>query len=112
MAPSPHLDAVPGLSWLCSLQICTLLGNGHLCPTGELILEAKVAGAHVGMVAGNWLESQAVCFNLLPSTCFGSKQALACSSQVESRFLTALLLVLLVFKPAKGTHLPGVGPQG
>lgn len=30
-----------------------------------------------------------------------------CSLQTESRFLTALLFVPLVFKPAKGT-LPGV----
>ena len=36
----------------------------------------------------------------------GVSQVCACTSLAESRFLTALLLVPLVFKVAKGTHLP------
>ena len=49
-------------------------------------------------------------FQSAPSTLF-----LGISRQVlnkQSRFLTVFLLVPLVFKPAKGIHLPGVGYQG
>ena len=39
-------------------------------------------------------------------------QASACALLLsKSRFPTALLLVLVVFPPAKGTHLPNRGPQ-
>ena len=35
-----------------------------------------------------------------------------CSSQVESGFLSGLLAVPLVFKPAQAPCPPGVGPEG
>lgn len=51
-------------------------------------------------------------FNMLPLTVPRSEQACVCFSQVESRLLTALMLVPPVFKPVKGTHLLNVRPQG
>ena len=45
-------------------------------------------------------------FNLLPLPCFVSKQVCAHSSWAESRFLTAFLLISLVFSPSKGTVFP------
>lgn len=62
-------------------------------------------------VMGKQPESQAFS-TLLALPPFRSKQACGYSSQAESRFLIAQLSVPLVFKPAEGTHLPGVGPQG
>ena len=48
-------------------------------------------------------------FSLLPLACNGCKQDCAHSSPEGSRFLTALLLVPLVFRLLKGTHLTSVG---
>ena len=48
-------------------------------------------------------------FNLLPPPCFRSWQVCVHSSWMQSRFLTALLSVSLVFKPIKRTHPPRSG---
>lgn len=61
-------------------------------------------GLTLGFV-GHWPESPGS-FSLLGV----SKRMRVCSLQTESRFLTVLLFVPLVFKLAKGTHLPGVRP--
>ena len=50
--------------------------------------------------------------NLPSPPCHISKPTLACSSQLESRLPTALLLVPLAHQPAKGAGLPCIGPQG
>lgn len=50
-------------------------------------------------------------FNLLPVLLLGVNKEYSHSSRANSRFLTALLLVPLVFKSTKGTHLLGVRPQ-
>lgn len=106
------------------VQACTVPYNSTLpsalsaltlmwsCATEQVWPEQELGsdwGAHSGShrkmakVLGN--------FHLLPLPCFGCKQVLAHPSQEESRFLTALLLVSLVFKPAKQTHLPGLDPR-
>ena len=79
---------------------------------------AKAAGAGaqcgLGCVLRSWETSQSPeQFQSASSSLFPgvSKQACACFLRVESRFPTALLLLPLVFKPPKGTHLPGVKPQ-
>ena len=100
--------------WALSLALAAF----SLHPNGELHWNKRCqggcstwAGTCTGVVMGNWPEPWAV------STCFlrlvtGSKQAYVHSSRAESRFLTALLLVPLFFKPAKGTPLPGAWSQG
>lgn len=49
-------------------------------------------------------------FNLLPLPGVRNEQVCVLLKN-ESRFLRALLLVPLVFKPTKGIILPGIGPQ-
>ena len=49
--------------------------------------------------------------SLRSPSCLGDKPACTCAG-VESRLPTALLLVPVVLQPAKGAHLPCVGPQG
>ena len=49
-------------------------------------------------------------FNLLPLPGVRNQQVCVLFKN-ESRFLRALLLVPLVFKPTKGIILPGIGPQ-
>lgn len=50
-------------------------------------------------------------FILLPLPYFGNKQVCVCSSEVDPRFLRALLLVPLIFKPSKGTCSAWVRPN-
>lgn len=69
------------------------------------------ARACAEVLGGNWMKSQAVsiCFLCLVPK---SEQVCASFSLVESRCLTALLLVPLVFKLAKRTCLSSGPPQG
>ena len=112
---SPHLDAVQGPSWLRPPQLHTVLSCYRLHPRVELGRGAR-AGAQLGLGRELGDPGQPARapggLNLLPLPYFRSKQAGAHASRVESRFLTALLLVPLVFKPAMVTHSLGVDPQG
>lgn len=85
--------------------------------TVEICQRARMArtGAHLRLgltlgFVGRWPESWAVSACFLRLVLGVSKCMRVCSLQTESRFLTVLLFVPLVFKPAKGTHLPGVRP--
>ena len=83
------------------------------CCATEQVWPERMLGSDWGAHSGSHRKMAKVLgyFHLLPLPCFGSKQVLAHPSQEESRFLTALLLVSLVFKPAKQTHLPGLDPR-
>ena len=107
-------------SKLVLFQVCALPApsSGVFAPKGEAVLEQEgleqvfSSGWGWGACWGDHGKPARApgSFSLLPLPYFRSKQACAHASRMESRFLTALLLVPLVFKPAKGTHLPGVGP--
>ena len=92
--------------------------NGSLCLSKEQSWSRMGRGRSL-VRAGNcaravlagWPKQQAV-FNLLPLFWNWDQASLcACSSRAESQFLTALWEPPLVFKPSKGTHLPGAWPQ-
>lgn len=88
-------------------------GSPHpLCGAVLQIVWTKQVLSSCGPPYWFWLQKLAkvTCsINLLPLPCFRSVECTL--SLVESRFLTALLLGPLVFKPAKGTCLPGFIPQ-
>ena len=95
----PSAPAVLTLVWICITKQAgpqQVLGSGWDKHWGDRRKLARVSCS----------------FNLLSLPGFWSKQACMYSSGVESGFLTTLLLVPLVFKPARGTHLPSVRPQG
>ena len=114
--PSPHSDAfwvpVSSVFHNCVLPSATAaLLLVWSCAVGQEEPE-QVLGSDFSMCWGSCrrlAEAQAVsiCFFCLVS---GGKEARAQSSQAEFRFLTALLFVPLVFKPAEGTCLSAVGP--
>ena len=109
-----HSDVVPGISQLRPPQLHIPPGSSNLHPSGMLPHRAR--GARVGTRCGpgcmvgchGKLARVPGSLKLLTQPCFGNKEGCACTSQVESKFLTAPLPVLLVLKPAKGTHLPGI----
>lgn len=110
--------AAVGLICHCLSQLRSPFGCDSCHPGLELCRETSMAREHRKFRREQmpWLSqdisSIPISFNPLYPPCFESKQTFTQSSRVESRFLTALLLVLSAFQSAKDTHLPNVEPQG
>lgn len=101
------LHAVLRPSWLCPSQLFIPLSVTPLTLRWSCILEQEGMEHVFGSGWGTCHDSLRTLtrvlgsLNLLPPPCFGNKQVYVCSSQAESKFLSALLSVLLVFKSAK-----------
>ena len=103
----PPLYPALGPSWLCPSKLFTPLSVIPLTLQRSCILEQEglehVLGSGWGTRHDSLRKLTRVLgsLNLLPPPCFGNKQVCVCSSQAESKFLSALLSVLQVFKSAK-----------
>ena len=117
-ASGGHPCPVQMAFWVCAGSVLTTAHSPQLLQphsTVEICQRARMAraGAHLRLgltlgFAGHWPESWAISACFICLVLGVSKCMHVCSSQTESKFLTVLLFVPLVFKPAKGTHLPGV----
>ena len=81
--------------WLSSLHLSVELHHGA---SGARVVTWLRLGCTPGW--SRKLSSNTCSFNSPPPRCFGSEQVCKCSSWVESRLPTSLLLVLLALQPA------------
>lgn len=86
-------DTVPCLIQFHPPQLHSPLVNGSIHPSMELHQRQRCWSSFAcwgGGCIGCSKQARVLgCFILLPLPCFGCRQVCACSSQVESRFLTA-----------------------
>lgn len=107
-----HSDGILGLCWLCASRLHTpqLLqphSTGWRFARGQGWLERVLIsgwGSHWGFA---WVPPESGPFQPAVRLVLGVSQCMHMCSSDRSKFLTVLLFVPLVFKPAKGTPLPG-----
>lgn len=99
-----------------STHLCSLFGPGSLCPSvGQQQSHRDQSGhsawSRVMRVVMETSQSPRQ-FNSASSALFpGESKHMYLLHEQKSRFLTVLVFVLLVFKLARGTCLPSVGPR-